>query len=52
MNNLKIKLEKCLNVKEKLNNIEQLQMEYCKMDFEKVNEFVFFNEEVEEFMSR
>ena len=28
MNSLKIKLQKCLNVKGKLNNMEQLQMEY------------------------
>ena len=27
-------------------------MEYWEMDFEKVNEFNFWNEEVEEFVSR
>ena len=32
-------------------NMEQLQMEYWEMDFEKVNEFNFLNEEVEEFTS-
>ena len=52
MNSLKIKLEKCLNIKEKLNNMEQLQMEYLDMGFEKVKKFNFLNEEVDEFMSR
>ena len=28
MNSLKVKREKCLNVKGKFNNMEQLQMEY------------------------
>ena len=32
--------------------MEQIQMEYWKMDIWKVNEFNFLNEEVEEFMSR
>ena len=32
--------------------MEQIQMEYWKMDIWKVNEFNFLNEEVEEFISR
>ena len=47
MNSLKIKLQKCLNVKGKLNNMEQLQMEYWEMDFEKVSGFNILNEEFE-----
>ena len=35
------------NVKRKLNNLEQVQMEYWKMDIKKVNCFNFLNEEVE-----
>ena len=31
--------------------MEQVQMEYWEMDIEKVNEFNFLNEEVEEFTS-
>ena len=49
MNSLKIK---CYNVKGKLNNMEQVQMEYLEMDIWKINEFIFLNEEVEEFTSR
>ena len=52
MNNVKIKLQNCQNLKAKLNSIEQVQMEYWEMDIEKVNEFNFLNEEVEEFTSR
>ena len=32
--------------------MEQLQMEYLDMGFEKVKKFNFLNEEVDEFMSR
>ena len=32
--------------------MEKVQMEYWEMDIEKVNEFNFLNEEVEEFTSR
>ena len=32
--------------------MEQIQMEYWEMDIWKVNEFNFFNEEVEKFISR
>ena len=32
--------------------MEQLQMEYWKMDIWNVNEFKFLNEKVEEFTSR
>ena len=49
MYSLKIK---CQNVKRKLNNMEQVQMEYLEMDIQKVNEFYFLNEEVEGFISR
>ena len=52
MNSLKIKLKKCLNVKGKLNNMEQVRMAYWEMDIRKINEFTFLNEKVEEFTSR
>ena len=32
--------------------MEQLWMEHWEMDFEKINEFNFLNEELEEFMTR
>ena len=35
-----------------LNNMEQVQMEYREMDFWKVNEFNFLDEEIEEFTRR
>ena len=44
MNSLKIKKQ---NVKRKLNNMEQIQIEYCEIDIWKVNEFIFSNEKVE-----
>ena len=49
MDSLKIKPQKCWNVKGKPNNMEQVQMEYWEMDIEKVNEFNFLDEEAEEF---
>ena len=51
MNSLKIKLQKCYNVKGDLNNMEQVEMEYKEIDIWKVNEINFLNEEVEEFTS-
>ena len=37
---------------EKPDNMEQVQMEYWEMDIQKVNEFNYLNEKVEEFTSR
>ena len=51
MNSLKIKLQKYSNVTGKLNDVEQVQMEYWEKDIEKVNEFNSLYEEVEEFTS-
>ena len=45
-NSLKVKLQKCLNVKGKLNNIEQIEIEYLETDILKVNEFSFLNKKV------
>ena len=36
----------------KVNNMEQIQMEYLEMDIWKVNKFNFLNEKVKEFISR
>ena len=52
MNSLKLKLQKYLNVKGKLNNMEQVLMEYWQMDIEKVNNFNSSNQEVENLTSR
>ena len=41
MHSLKIKLQKCYNIKGKLNNIEQVQKGYQEIDIWKVNEFNF-----------
>ena len=43
MNILKIKLQKCYNVKEKPIYMEQIQMEYW--DIEKMNQLNFLNKE-------
>ena len=51
MNSLKMKLQKYSNVTGKLNDVEQVQMEYWEKDIEKVNEFNSLYEEVEEFTS-
>ena len=48
-NSLKVK---CENVRRKLNNMQQVQIEYWKMYIWKINQFNFLNEEVEEFTSR
>ena len=52
MNSLKIKPQKCQSVKGKLNNMEQVQIEYCKINIWKVDEFNILNEEVEELTKR
>ena len=44
MNSLKIK---CENAKRKLNNMEQVHMEYSEMNIWKVNQCKFLNEEIE-----
>ena len=41
MNSLKIKLQKCYNCKRKLNNMEQVEMEYYEMDIYKVHVLIF-----------
>ena len=40
------------NVKGKLNNVEQVHIEYREMDIWKVNKFNFLSKEVEEFASK
>ena len=47
MNNVKIELQSCQNLKAKLNSTEQVLMEYWEMNIEKVNEFNFLNEQAE-----
>ena len=51
-NSLKIKLQKCWNVKQKLNNMDQVEMKYQEIGIWKVKKFNFLNKEVQEFTSR
>ena len=49
---MKIRLQKCENVRGKLSNMEQVKMDYWEMDIEESSKFNFLNEKIEEFTSR
>ena len=49
---MKIRLQKCENVRGKLSNMEQVKMVYWEMDIEESSKFNFLNEKIEEFTSR